>query len=157
MADESRGRTFIHSFLWLVEMIRLPRLPAEHAVTADDFNRLAAACLELQQQLLSAVSAAEPQITAAFPVEVRRRPGGWHLSLAYEEQAAVVELTSTLSLGGEAYARVLWHVEGDWTEAETAELTVHDALGTFEGNPGDRALVRFDRQSGQWIVWQLQC
>lgn len=142
-------------------MTRLLLLPPYHQVTAADYNRLATRLNQLSAQLeaLSQVAAAEtpPQVTATPPLEVRRRPGGWHLSLASHEQAAVVELTANLSIGSSAAAKVLWLQAGQWTEAATAEVIVHDALGTFEGNAGDKALVRFDPQSGQWIVWQLQC
>ncbi len=138
-------------------MPHLAFLPADHPLSAADHNRLAKAVLDLQAQLHQLQAAPQPQLTAAFPLEVRRRPGGWHVALAYEEQTALVELTGSLSSGSSAFAKVLWRFEGEWQEAETAELTVHDVLGTFEGEVGDRALVRFDRQSGQWLVWQLQC
>jgi hypothetical protein len=138
-------------------MIHLTLLPADHPISAADHNRLARAIVEIQAQLSELRSAPQPQMTAAFPLEVRRRPSGWHFALAYEEQTALVELTGNLARGSSAYAKVLWRFDGDWQEAETAEITIHDALGTFEGDLGDRALVRFDRQAGQWIVWQLQC
>lgn len=138
-------------------MIHLSLLPADQVVSAADHNRLARAIVEIQSQLNELLSAPRPQMTAAFPLEVRRRPGGWHFALAYEEQAALVELTGEMARGSSAYAKVLWLFGGEWQEANTAEITIHDALGTLEGELGDRALVRFDRQSGQWIVWQLQC
>ncbi len=138
-------------------MPRLPWLPSRQPVTAADYNRLVLALNNLQAKFAAQAALPPLRLTAAFPLEARQRPGGWHVSLAYEEQAAVVELTGNLSLGSSGTARVLWWLGDAWQEAETAEITVHDALGTFEGNPGDKALVRFDRQSGQWIVWQLQC
>lgn len=96
-------------------------------------------------------------ITAAFPVEVRRHPGGVHISLAHGESEALVELTSSLSSGGQAAARILWYDGSAWQPADTDEITIHDAVGSFEGDSGDRALVKFDRQSGLWLVWQLEC
>lgn len=130
-------------------------------ITVDDYNRLAAALNHLQQQLAGlarpAAEDVEPQLTAAPPLEVRRRPGGWHLSMTQPQHTALVELTADLSIGSSATAKVLWYQGSAWTDADTAEIVVHDALGTFEGNSGSKALVAFDRQSGQWIVWQLQC
>ena len=67
-----------------------------------------------------------------------------------------MELTSTLTQGGSAQAKVLWFA-GSWSEAQTRELTVYDAVGTMYGVPGQKALVRFHRQSGRWLVWQMQC
>jgi hypothetical protein len=95
-------------------------------------------------------------ITSSFPIEVRRHAGGVHLSLAYTDRDAVIELTSQLSAGGSARAKVLW-LDGAWKEAESEELTVYDVIGTMEGDPGDKALAKFHRQSGRWLVWQLQC
>lgn len=129
-------------------------------ITVDDYNRLAAALNHLEQRLAGfarPAADAEPQLTAAPPLEVRRRPGGWHLSMTQPEHTAVVELTADLSIGSNATAKVLRYHDGAWTDADTAEIVVHDALGTFEGTSGSKALVAFDRQSGQWIVWQLQC
>ena len=40
---------------------------------------------------------------------------------------------------------------------ESEEITVYDVIGTMEGDPGDKALAKFHRQSGRWLVWQLQC
>lgn len=140
-------------------MTRVPLLQPQAPVTADEYNRLAAHVEQLQRQLraLQDDRAVEPQVTAAPPLEVRRRPDGWHLSLASREPSALVELTASLSIGSSAAAKVLWYQGGQWTEAETAEIVVHDAIGTFEGNAGDKALVRFDAQSGLWIIWQMQC
>jgi hypothetical protein len=97
------------------------------------------------------------KITAAFPLEIRKHAGGLHISLAYTDREAVVELTSTLSSGGSARAKVLWFQNGSWSQGATDEITVYDAIGTMEGSVGDKALVKFHRQSGRWIVWQLQC
>lgn len=129
-------------------------------ITVDDYNRLAAALNHLEQRLAEfarPAADAEPQLTAAPPLEVRRRPGGWHLSMTQPYHTALVELAADLSIGSSATAKVLWYQAGTWTDADTDEIVVHDALGTFEGSSGSKALVAFDRQSGQWIVWQLQC
>jgi hypothetical protein len=97
------------------------------------------------------------KITGSFPIEVRRHRGGVHISLAFTEKEALVELTTMLTSGGNAKAKVLWRQGGTWSQADTDEITVYDAVGTMEGNVGDKALVKFHRQSGLWIVWQLQC
>jgi hypothetical protein len=113
---------------------RLRRVEPGEPITAAAFNALVDA---LNQAL---------RITGAFPVEVRRHPGGTH-----------IELVSSLSSGGVASARIL-HFDGDdWIDADSDTIEVHDAIGSLEGNPGDHALVRFHRQSGRWLVWQLQC
>ena len=141
-------------------MMRVSLLMPGQDITVDDYNRLAAALNHLERQLAALARAdddPQPQLTAAPPLEVRRQPGGWHLCLAAPQHTALVELTAELSLGSSATAKVLWHQGDDWTEADTAEVVVHDALGTFEGSPGHKALVSFDRQSGQWLIWQLQC
>lgn len=141
-------------------MMRLSLLLPGQEIAVDDYNRLATALNDLERRLAALARADDdslPQITATPPLEVRRRPGGWHLSLAAPQHTALVELTAELSIGSSATAKVLWYQGDDWTEADTTELVVHDALGTFEGSPGSKALVAFDCQSGQWIVWQLQC
>lgn len=97
------------------------------------------------------------QVRGAFPLEVRRTSGGVQIALAASDEEAVVELTSTLTQGGSATAKVLWVMGGAWSEAPTRELTVYDAVGTMFGPPGYKALARFHRQSGRWIVWQMQC
>ncbi len=129
------------------------RLPPRSTVSASDYNAL----LDLVEELRELIGT--PQrwpITSSFPIEVRRHPGGVHLSLAYTDRDAVIELTTALSSGGSARAKVLW-LDGAWKEAESEELTVYDVIGTMEGDPGDKALAKFHRQSGRWLVWQLQC
>lgn len=68
-----------------------------------------------------------------------------------------MELVTDLHIGGSAIAKVLTFDGSTWTESDTEEVRVHDAIGTFEGVSGARALVRFHRRSGKWIVWQLRC
>jgi hypothetical protein len=96
-------------------------------------------------------------MSGSYPIEVRRHAAGVHVSLAYADKDAHVELTSELHSGGSATAKIL-HFDGDqWQDGETDSIDVHDVIGSMEGNVGDKALVRFHRQSGMWIVWQLQC
>ena len=129
------------------------RLHRGATVSAAHHNALVDAVAGLRDLISS------PQrwpITASFPLEVRRHAGGIHISLAYTDRDAVIELTSRLSAGGTARAKVLW-LDGTWKEAESEEITVYDVIGTMEGDPGDKALAKFHRQSGRWLVWQLQC
>ena len=123
----------------------LQRVRPGALISADRFNALVDAINRLSR------------ITAAFPLEVHHTPVGVHLALAYGEREAHVELTSDLASGGFATAKILAHDGLLWNEAATPEITVHDAVGTFEGTIQDRGLVRFHRQSGLWIVWQLRC
>jgi len=133
-------------------MVQISELRPDACVTPRAYNQLVRAIRELRE----AARLLPEQITGAFPIEIRRHPAGVHISLAYSERTALVELTGTLASGSNTTAKVLWY-DGAWQEAETDEITIHDAIGTMEGDPGDNALVRFHRQSGQWIVWQLQC
>ncbi len=102
-------------------------------------------------------SAGRSFFRAASPLCVRRRPFGISLDQQTPELEELVELVTDLHIGGSATAKVLTFDGTSWIEAETEELTVHDAVNTFEGVSGARALVRFHRRSGQWIVWQLRC
>lgn len=123
----------------------LRRVQPGAPITADNHNALVDA--------INALS----NISTSFPLRLHRLPTGVHLGLAFEEKEALVELTSDLSIGGGATAKILWWDGTDWTESSAPEIEVHDAIGTFEGLAGDRALVRFHRQSGKWLVWQLKC
>ena len=129
------------------------RLHSKARVSVAHHNALLEALAELRDFVHS------PQrwpITASFPLEVHRNAGGIHIALAYTDRDAVIELTSRLSGGGSARAKILW-LDGTWKEAESEEITVYDVIGTMEGDPGDKALAKFHRQSGRWLVWQLQC
>ncbi|MBI1899744.1 MAG: hypothetical protein HYS13_01360 [Planctomycetia bacterium] len=97
------------------------------------------------------------RFAAASPLELRRNGAGVQVSLAPQDLEALVELTSSLSQGGSARAKVLWFDGTSWIDADTAELTVYDVIGTMQATSGKKALVRFHRQSGRWVVWQLQC
>ena len=126
-------------------MSRLKRVQPGEIISAAAYNAL----VDALNPLLN--------MSGSYPIEVRRHPAGVHVSLAYADKDAHVELTSELHSGGSAAAKVL-HFDGqDWQDGETDSMTVHDVIGSLEGNVGDKALVRFHRQSGLWIVWQLQC
>jgi len=145
---------------------QLPRrLPPGETVTAAHYNALVDALQARGEPQREPGSSplrelgSSPQrwnITSSFPIEVRRHAGGVHLSLAYTDRDAVIELTTSLSSGSSAKAKVLW-LDGIWKESERDEITVYDVVGTMEGNPGEKGLAKFHRQSGRWIVWQLQC
>lgn len=123
----------------------LRRVEPGQPITAAAFNALVDAINQVRS------------ISGAYPIEVRRHPGGIHVSLAVQEKDAVVQLTSPLSSGGSASAKIL-HFDGtDWVAAETDPIRVYDVIGSMEGSINDHALCRFHRQSGRWIVWQLEC
>ena len=126
-------------------MSKLKRVQPGEVVSAAAYNAL----VDAVNPLLS--------ISGSYPIEVRRHAAGVHVSSAYVDKDAHVELTADLHSGGSATAKLL-HFDGeDWQDAETDSITVHDVIGSMEGNVGDKALIRFNRQSGLWIVWQLQC
>lgn len=127
-------------------MVReLRRVRSGEEITSDWANALVDAVTALGQ------------ITAAYPLEVSRDAAGLRLSLAAGLKIELVELTSDLNSGGEATAKILVRDGDDWVDAATSEIDVEDPLGTFEGATGDRALVLFHRQSGKWLVLQLEC
>jgi hypothetical protein len=97
------------------------------------------------------------RFSAASPVELRRSSAGVQVAVATQDLEALVELTSSLSQGGSARAKVLWFDGASWIDADTEELTVYDVIGTMQATSGKKALVRFHRQGGRWVVWQLQC
>lgn len=125
--------------------IPLRRVEPDQPVSATSFNGLVDAVNQLRS------------IRGAFPIEVRRHPGGVQVSLAVQEKEAVVQLTSALSSGGSASAKILHFNGTDWVAAETDPIRVYDAIGSMEGRVNSHALCRFHRQSGRWIVWQLEC
>ncbi len=98
----------------------------------------------------------EHPLWAAPPLQLTCLPEGTQLIPAPPEAAEVVQLTTTLSLGGSAQARVL-HYDGATWKQTAQEITVHDVVGSIEGPPGKRGLAWFHRQSGLWILWQLEC
>ncbi len=83
-------------------------------------------------------------------------PGQTQVVLPVPIFPEVVQLTTTLSMGGSAQARVLYFDGSAWRET-SQEITVHDVVGSMEGTPGKRGLAWFHRQSGLWLLWQLEC
>lgn len=149
-------------------MALFPRkLASDEVVSRDVFNALVDAVTALRQspgraddvEVSPSLSSSNGRqiIRSASPLCVRRRPYGIFLDQQTAELEELVELVTDLHLGGSATAKVLTFDGMNWTEAETEEITVHDAINTFEGVSGARALVRFHRRSGRWIVWQLRC
>ena len=66
-------------------MRHLRRRPPHAAISATDYNALVDAVEDLHERIPA------PQhwpITGSFPIEVRRHPGGVHLSLAYTDRDA---------------------------------------------------------------------
>lgn len=112
---------------------------------------------QLQTARTAAPEFDERVFRAASPLAIRRGPAGFLLQTQTAELEELVELLEDLHIGGSAAAKVLAHDGTAWVDAPTATLEVHDAIGTFEGLAGARALVRFHRRSGRWLVWQLRC
>ncbi len=96
------------------------------------------------------------RLSVAAPLKLLQHAGGLQLVAPLPEAAEVVQLTTTLTLGGSAQARVL-HYDGATWKQTAQEITVHDVVGSMEGTPGKRGLAWFHRQSGLWILWQLEC
>ena len=126
-------------------MSRLRRVQPGEIISAAAYNAL----VDAINPLLS--------ISGSYPIEVRRHAAGVHVSLSYADKDAHVELTSELHGGSSATAKILHFDGADWQDGETDSIDVHDVIGSMEGSVGDKALVRFHRQSGLWLVWQLQC
>ncbi len=148
----------------------LEKIRPGEAVSANHYNQLVDALQRLQREFQrdggatrgSTRRAQGPawNITSAFPIEVRRHPGGVHVSLANGvggADDAYIELTSALAFGGSATAKILAYDGAAWTDAPTSEIVVHDVVGTMDGSVGDKGLARRHRQSGLWLLWQLQC
>ena len=95
-------------------------------------------------------------IQAAFPLRSIGHASGRHIAAPPLEAAEVVQLAGTLSMGGSVRARVLRYNGAAWIDTGE-EITVHDVVGSMEGTPGKRGLAWFHRQSGLWILWQLEC
>src|SRR5262245_43110371 len=120
-------------------MSRLRHVRPGEAITAAAHNALVDAVGRLDK------------VTAALPLEVRRLPGGIHLSLAHEERVAVAQLAGSLTAGGAAAANVLWWTGAVWGAAATGPITVYDVLNNPYLPSATRVVVRFDRQAGRWL------
>lgn len=125
--------------------MRLSHVRPGEPLTAAGFNALVDALNGLLQ------------LSAASPLQMVRTPAGLHVTTGYAEHEAYVRLSAALSRGGSAAARIQWFDGLSWIDADTDEIVVYDLLGSFEGQPGDHALARFHRQSGRWVLWNLQC
>ncbi|MDA7977508.1 MAG: hypothetical protein MPJ50_01905 [Pirellulales bacterium] len=140
------------------------KLSPDEEISRETVNRLIDEIAEMRRQSRTRESGegapaggVSPQVNVASPLGLRKQAGSAVISNHPAEYDELVELVTDLHLGGSATAKVLTYDGVAWVEAETEELTVHDAIGTFEGIIGARALVKFHRRSGRWIVWQLRC
>jgi hypothetical protein len=124
------------------EFVMLRRVQPGEPISAALYNAL----VDAVNRLLN--------VTGSFPIEVRRHPAGVHVSLAYAEREAVVELQTALAPASTATGQILWRDSAAWLPGDTAAIDVEDPLGNMAGVPGDRLLARFHRQSGRWLVWQ---
>lgn len=100
--------------------------------------------------------------TVAAPLTITGSKAGPRvISLGYGyDLACVFELLVDLNRGSNARSKILWdeNQAGTWAiDADTAEIYVYDAIGTFQGVTGDRGIAKYDRQSGLWVVENLFC
>lgn len=98
----------------------------------------------------------------ASPLAITETAGGRRvISLGYGYDLwCVFELLVDLNRGSNARSKILWDANqaGTWSiDADTAEIYVYDAIGTFQGVTGDRGIAKYDRQSGLWVVENLFC
>jgi len=96
-------------------------------------------------------------LSVAPPLELSRDAAGYRIRLATLEKIELFELTEDLSAGSSAAADVLAFDAAAWNPAATASILVTDPIGSFEGLIGDRGIAMLHRQSGLWLVLQLQC
>lgn len=99
------------------------------------------------------------RISAAAPLEARLDEGGINLSLSSWPRWELCELTTTLTAGGQAQARLKTFnfSTSAWTDLTAEEITICDSLGDKSGAVGRRAWIFFSPVSGRWEVVQLQC
>jgi len=99
------------------------------------------------------------RISAAAPLEARLDSGGINLSLASWPRWELCELTTTLTAGGQAQARLKTFnfTALAWTDLTSEEITIHDSLGDKNGAVGRRAWIFFSPVSDRWEIVQLQC
>ena len=93
----------------------------------------------------------------APPLQLSRGAASYRLSLADWPKIELFELNEDLMAGGSAEASVLAFDGTDWQPAATQTIVVHDAVGSFDALSGSRGVTWFHRQSGMWLVMQLEC
>lgn len=99
------------------------------------------------------------RFSAAAPLEARADAGGMHLALTSWPRWELCELTTTLTAGGQAQARLKTFnfSTSTWTDLTAEEVSIHDSLGDKNASPGRRAWIFFSPVSARWEVVQLQC
>jgi hypothetical protein len=98
-------------------------------------------------------------VSAASPLEARADDSGISLSLSTWPRWELCELSTTLSAGGQAQARLQTFdfATSDWIDLSAEEVSVHDSLGDKNGAVGRRAWIYYSPVSARWEVIQLQC
>lgn len=112
--------------------------------------------------LVDAINAME--LRAAAPLAITKTAsGGTVVSLGFGyDEFVVFELTEDLEEDSgvrTASAKILWDLAqaGTWdTDADTDEIEVYAATNAT-GTSGDRGIAKFDRQSGLWLILDLDC
>ncbi len=99
------------------------------------------------------------RVSASAPLEARADATGINLSLSTWPRWELCELTTTLSAGGQAQARLKTYsfATSSWVNLGSEEITIHDSLGDKNGAVGRRAWINFSPVSDRWEVIQLQC
>lgn len=129
----------------------LPRVKPGQVIEADHFN-----------QLVDAINAMELRVAAPLAI-TKSAAGGTVVSMGFGyDEFVVFELLEDLEDDAgvrAADAKILWDTlqAGEWaTDADTAEITVYAATN-MTGTSGDRGIAKFDRQSGLWLILDLDC
>lgn len=99
------------------------------------------------------------RVTASAPLEARSDNSGISLSLSTWPRWELCELTTSLSAGGQAQARIQTFHFGSsaWEDISAEEVTIHDSLGDKNAAAGSRAWIFYSPVSDRWEVVQLQC
>jgi len=126
----------------------LQRVRRGDAITADWANAVVEAVESLRR------------LSVAAPLQLSHDSAGRRLSLAPGLRIEVFELLEDIAAGSSAAAKILWFDDTDWSDAATHDIVVHDAIGSFNGQTGDRGIAFYHRQAklaGQWVILQLEC
>lgn len=84
-------------------------------------------------------------------IEVWRDNNRWWFTY-YDWDLLTCELQGNLSAGGSVTVKWIAAKGGD-----NSNITAHDDLGTFEGNSGDRAYVRWNHFRAKYLIENVQC
>jgi len=92
-----------------------------------------------------------PYVPEGKKLQVWRENSRWWFCY-YDWDLLVCELQGALSAGGSVTVKWIIAKGGDGST-----FTAHDQLGTFEGDAGDRAYVRWNHAAAQYWIENVQC